>query len=134
MSRSEETVFAEALEKHDTKERVAYLDEACAGDARLRAAVSAIKKTLPSPERVESTPNGDRDPSEIVQPLSRLKELLEADDGEAAEFIAEAESRFSAILSQAEIENLTRMVGDFDYAGALRAVSGIADRLCVKLD
>jgi signal transduction histidine kinase/DNA-binding response OmpR family regulator/HPt (histidine-containing phosphotransfer) domain-containing protein len=103
-------------------------------DAMLRAAVSAIQRTLPSPEEAASTPNGDRDPSDVVPPLSRLKKLLEADDGEAAEFMAEAEDSFSAILSRAEIENLTRMVGDFDYAGALRAVSGIADRLSLKLD
>jgi len=103
-------------------------------DAMLCAAVAAIQRTLPSADKVESTPNGDRDPSVVVQPLSRLKKLLEADDGEAAEFIAEAEGSFSAILSRAEIETLTRMVGDFDYAGALRAVSGIADRLSLKLD
>jgi hypothetical protein len=69
-----------------------------------------------------------------LQPLSRLKKLLEADDSEAAEFITEAQDRFSAILSRAEIETLTRTVGDFDYESALRAVSGIADRLSLKLE
>ena len=64
----------------------------------------------------------------------RLKKLLEADDSEAAEFIVEAQNSFSAVLSRTEIETLTRMVGDFDYESALRAVSGIADRLSLKLE
>jgi HPt (histidine-containing phosphotransfer) domain-containing protein len=100
----------------------------------LLAAVAAIQRILPSAEEVESTPSGNGDPSVVLQPLSRLKKLLEADDSEAAEFITEAQDRFSAILSRTEIETLTRTVGDFDYESALRAVSGIADRLSLKLE
>ena len=99
----------------------------------LFAAVAAIQKTLPSAEKVESTLSGNGDPSAILQPLSRLKDLLEADDSEAAEFMVEAQGSFSAVLSRTEIETLTRMVGDFDYESALCAVSGIADRLSLKL-
>jgi CheY-like chemotaxis protein len=100
----------------------------------LFAAVAAIQKTLPSAERVESTLSGNGDPSVVLQLLSRLKKLLEADDSEAAEFIIEAQGSFSAVLSRPEMETLTRMVGDFDYQSALRAVSGIADRLSLKLE
>ena len=100
----------------------------------LFAAVAAIQKTPPSAEKVESTLSGNGDPSVVLQPLSRLKKLLEADDSEAAEFIVEAQNSFSAVLSRTEIETLTRMVGDFDYESALRAVSGIADRLSLKLE
>jgi HPt (histidine-containing phosphotransfer) domain-containing protein len=100
----------------------------------LFAAVAAIQKTPPSAEKVESTLSGNGDPSVVLQPLSRLKKLLEADDSEAAEFIVEAQDSFSAVLSRAEIETLTRMVGDFDYESALGAVSGIADRLSLKLE
>src|SRR3954470_11526219 len=100
----------------------------------LFTAVAAIQETLPSAEKVESSLSGDGDPSGALQPLSRLKKLLEADDSEAAEFIVEAQNSFSAVLSRTEIETLTRMVGDFDYESALRAVSGIADRLSLKLE
>jgi signal transduction histidine kinase/DNA-binding response OmpR family regulator/HPt (histidine-containing phosphotransfer) domain-containing protein len=100
----------------------------------LFAAVAAMQRTLPPPEKVEPTLSGNGDPSVVLQLLSRLKKLLEADDSEAAEFIVEAQGSFSAILSRTEIETLTRMVGDFDYEGALRAVSGIADRLSLKLE
>jgi polar amino acid transport system substrate-binding protein len=100
----------------------------------LFAAVAAIQKTLPSAEKVESTMSGNGDPSVVLQPLSRLQKLLEADDSEAAEFMLEAQGSFSAVLSRTEIETLTRMVSDFDYESALHAVSGIADRLSLKLE
>jgi len=100
----------------------------------LLAAVGAIQETLPSAEKAESTLSGNGDPSVVLQPLSRLKMLLEADDSEAAEFILEAQDSFSAVLSRTEVETLTRMVSDFDYDSALRAVSGIADRLSLQLD
>ena len=106
----------------------------CEMERTLFAAVAAIQKTLPSAEKVESTLSCNSDPSVVLQPLSLLKKLLEADDSEAAEFILEAQGSFSAVLSRTEIETLTRMVGDFDYESALRAVSGIADRLSLKLE
>jgi len=100
----------------------------------LFAAVGAIQKTLPSAEKVESRMSGNGDPSVVLQPLSRLQKLLEADDSEAAEFMLEAQGSFAAVLSGTEIETLTRMVSDFDYESALHAVSGIADRLSLKLE
>jgi len=100
----------------------------------LYASVAAIREALPSAERVEAVHSGNGDPSVVLQPLSRLKKLLEADDSEAADFIVEAQGSFSGVLSPKEIETLTRMVGDFDFEGALRAVSGIADRLSLKLE
>jgi len=100
----------------------------------LFATVSTIQKTLPSTEKIETTQSPKGDPTVLVQPLSRLKRLLEADDSEAAEFIVEAQDSFSTVLRRTEIETLTRAVGEFDYEGALRAVSGIADRLSLKLE
>jgi signal transduction histidine kinase/DNA-binding response OmpR family regulator/HPt (histidine-containing phosphotransfer) domain-containing protein len=100
----------------------------------LLAAVATIQKALPSTEKGESKQSSNGDPSVVVQPLSRLKKLLETDDSEAAEFIVEAQGTFSTVLRRTEIETLTRAVGDFDYESALRTVSGIADRLCLKLE
>jgi signal transduction histidine kinase/DNA-binding response OmpR family regulator/HPt (histidine-containing phosphotransfer) domain-containing protein len=100
----------------------------------LFAVVAAIQGILPSAEKVESTLSGNGDPAVVLQPLSQLKKLLEADDGEAAEFIVQAQGSFSAVLSGTEIETLSRMVGNFEYESALRAVSGIADRLSLKLE
>jgi two-component system sensor histidine kinase/response regulator len=96
--------------------------------------VAAIQRILPSAERVESTTSGNGDPSAILEPLSRLKKLLKADDSEAAELFVEVQGRFFGVLSRMEVETLTRAVGDFDYESALHAVSGIADRLSLKLE
>jgi HPt (histidine-containing phosphotransfer) domain-containing protein len=100
----------------------------------LVAVVAVIQKTIPSTEKFESIPRGNGDPAVVLQPLSRLKRLLEADDSEAAEFILQAQSSFSSVLRGAEIETLIQAVGDFDYESALRTVSGIADRLSLKLE
>jgi signal transduction histidine kinase/DNA-binding response OmpR family regulator/HPt (histidine-containing phosphotransfer) domain-containing protein len=100
----------------------------------LFATVVSIQKTLPSTEKASSTQSGNGDPSEVLQPLSRLKKLLEADDSEAADFIAEVQPNLSAVLSRTEIETLTSAVSNFDYEIALRAVCGIADRLSLKLE
>ena len=103
-------------------------------EGSLTKAVAAIRQALPAavPKTVAGSGNGD--PSVVAQPLSRLKQLLEADDSEAADFIVESQASFSTVLTGTEIESLTRLVGDFDYEGALRAVSGIADRLSLKLE
>jgi two-component system, sensor histidine kinase and response regulator len=100
----------------------------------LFAIVTTIQKACPSAEKVESTQSGNGDLSVIVQPLSRLKKLLETDDSEAAEFIVDAQGSFSTVLRRTEIETLTRAIGDFDYENALRCVSGIADRLSLTLE
>ena len=100
----------------------------------LSGVVATIQKTLPSTEKVESTQSANGDPSAVLQPLSRLKKLLEADDSEAAEFIVEAQSSFSTVLRRMEIETLTRAVDNFDYESALRTVSEIADRLSLELE
>ena len=47
----EQSIFALALEKASAGERVAFLDEACAGDAKLRAAVEALRALGADPLR-----------------------------------------------------------------------------------
>jgi hypothetical protein len=39
---TEETIFADALQKSDPTQRQAYLDQACGGDAALRQRVEAL--------------------------------------------------------------------------------------------
>ena len=42
MNHTEETVFAEALEKREPQERAAFLDRVCADAPELRASVEAL--------------------------------------------------------------------------------------------
>src|SRR6516165_4822331 len=54
MSRNEESLFAEALEKRDTQERAAFLDRACAGDPDLRANVESLLSAYDEGQFLES--------------------------------------------------------------------------------
>ena len=80
---------------------------------------------LPSP----ATPRASR------SPLIRLKQLLETDDGEAADFIIDAKPRLlPAYLTSTEIRTLSDRVGNFDFDAALKCLSGIASRLSLNLE
>jgi signal transduction histidine kinase/DNA-binding response OmpR family regulator/HPt (histidine-containing phosphotransfer) domain-containing protein len=96
--------------------------------------IAAIRAALPADSAPVSTPSPDADPFRIVQPLSQLKKLLEADDGDASDFLLDARSMLSQILTAAEIDALSAQVGNFAYSDALRAVSEIATRLSVRLE
>jgi hypothetical protein len=65
--------------------------------------------------------------------LTRLKQLLESDDGEAADFMIDARSDLSGVLTPTEIETLSELVGDFNFDAALKCISAIADRLSLNL-
>jgi HPt (histidine-containing phosphotransfer) domain-containing protein len=74
------------------------------------------------------------DPATVKEPLARLKQLLEADDGEAADFIVDAKPRLSGVLTSTEIKTLSDRVGKFDFDAALKCLSGIASRLSLNLE
>ncbi|MEX2167303.1 MAG: response regulator [Methyloceanibacter sp.] len=96
--------------------------------------LEAIRTALPE----ESDGNGagapQGDPKAVLEPLARLKKLLETDDGEAADFIVDAKSNLAGVLTPAEIKTLSDRVGNFDFEAALKCLSGIASRLQLNLE
>ena len=92
---------------------------------------TAIRAALPQ----DSAGNGgsSSDPESVAEPLARLKQLLESDDGEAADFIIDARPALSGVLTATEIEALSGHVGDFNFEAALKCLSGIASRLSLNL-
>jgi HPt (histidine-containing phosphotransfer) domain-containing protein len=74
------------------------------------------------------------DPATLIAPLTRLKQLLESDDGEAADFIIDARPQLAGVLSPAEIKTLSDRVTNFEFEAALKCLSGIADRLSLSLE
>ena len=62
-----------------------------------------------------------------------LKRLLETDDGEAADFMIDSRSQLAGVLTAAEIETLSELVGDFNFESALKCLSSITDRLSLNL-
>jgi LDH2 family malate/lactate/ureidoglycolate dehydrogenase len=100
----------------------------------LARAVQAIRAALAVGGSVNGDGTASTDPAVVVEPLRRLKRLLESDDGEAAEFIIDARPDLSAALTGSEIENLSELVGDFNFEAALKCLFGIASRLQLNLE
>jgi signal transduction histidine kinase/DNA-binding response OmpR family regulator/HPt (histidine-containing phosphotransfer) domain-containing protein len=96
--------------------------------------IAAIRAAIPTDSAPTSTPSPAADPSTIAQPLSQLKKLLEADDGEASDFLLDVRSVLSRVLTSVEIDSLSAHVGNFAYSDALRSVSEIAARLSLRLE
>ena len=96
--------------------------------------VQAIRAALPEAGSANGDGTASADPAAAVEPLRRLKRLLESDDGEAADFIIDAKSRLAGVLTPAEVKTLTDQVGDFDFDAALKCLSGIASRLSLDLE
>lgn len=98
----------------------------------LDGVVDAIRITLPD-ELIDTSSGHNRDYATVGALLGRLKHLLESDDGEAADFIAEAEPNLTGILTATEIETLSGLVGSFDFDASLKFLARIADRLGLSL-
>jgi PAS domain S-box-containing protein len=101
--------------------------------ATLMGTVEAIRAALPEPAPTNGDGAGRGDPKAVVEPLTRLKKLLESDDGEAADFIIDARPDLSGVLTGTELETLSELVGDFNFEAALNCLSSIADRLSLNL-
>src|ERR671937_2803915 len=99
--RSEESIFAEALEKRSPEERAAFLDGACGHDAALRArlenllrsherAGSFLRKplapTVDEPRDADATPLAER-PGMVIGPYKLMEQIGEG--GMGLVFVAE---------------------------------------------
>jgi signal transduction histidine kinase/DNA-binding response OmpR family regulator len=98
------------------------------------ATVAAIRSALPVEPMTSSGAEPTGDPATVREPLNRLKKLLKDDDGDAADFILDARPALSKVLTEAEINTLGGLVGNFDFEAALNSLSGIAARLSLKLE
>jgi two-component system sensor histidine kinase/response regulator len=100
----------------------------------LNATTAAIRTALPAESPVPECATCTVEPAAVAQPLSRLKRLLEADDGEASDFILEVRPQLSKVLTATEIDALIGNVGNFAYGDALKSLSNILARLSLTLE
>ena len=100
----------------------------------LDAVLANLRTALPPESSGNGARSGTGDPASVKDPLIRLKQLLEADDGEAADFIIDAKPRLAGVLTSTEIRTLSDRVGNFDFDAALKCLSGIASRLSLNLE
>jgi two-component system sensor histidine kinase/response regulator len=125
-------VAAKAESAIDTKQDVAATLEALSH--MLDTALASIRSALPKEFAPDRSSNESVDAATVQLPLSRLKKLLENDDGDAADFILDTRPVLSQVLTPSEIDALVKHVGNFAYADALRSLSDIASRLALKLE
>jgi two-component system sensor histidine kinase/response regulator len=100
----------------------------------LAAVLKAIWAAFPEEIVGNGAGQTSADPASALEPLARLKKLLETDDGEAADFIVDAKLHLSRVLTPAEIKKLSDSVDRFDFEAALSCLSGIASRLSLNLE
>jgi HPt (histidine-containing phosphotransfer) domain-containing protein len=111
------------------------VEEALAALSRaLDPVIQGITAGLPEEAPGNGKAAGSGDPARVAAPLARLKQLLENDDGEAADFIIDAKSRLVGVLTPTEVKTLSDKVGNFDFDAALKCLSGIAARLSLDLE
>lgn len=106
--------------------------ESLAGSLELT--VAAIRASLSKRSPEPNVPSSYADTPTVVQPLTRLKKLLETDDGDASDFLLEARPLLAQILLPSELDSLFAHVANFSYSDALQSLSGIAARLSLTLD
>jgi HPt (histidine-containing phosphotransfer) domain-containing protein len=102
--------------------------------ASLDQVLADLRAALPEETGGNGFGRGTADPATVKEPLARLKQLLEADDGEAADFIVDAKPQLAGVLTSTEIKTLSDRVGKFDFDAALKCLSGIASRLSLNLE
>jgi hypothetical protein len=127
---NERTLFLTALEKEDPAQRTAYLDEACAGDAALRARVEALLEShqregkfldVPAVEQLGG-PGGQAPPGATVEDLSSMPE-----DGLAPDILGPAEKPGS--LGRLGHYDILEIVGSGGMGVVLRAFDDTLQRV-----
>jgi two-component system, sensor histidine kinase and response regulator len=99
----------------------------------LNPVVAAIRKAFPRASAESGTTPPPFDAKAIAESLSRLKHLLENDDGQAADFLLETRIHLAQVLTPAEMNNLSGHVGDFAYLEALNDLATVSARLSLNL-
>ena len=95
--------------------------------------IAAIEQAIPD-ESGDGFGAPARDPAGVVAALIRLKQLLENDDGDAADYMVNMQPTYKDVLTPVEIKTLSDRIGSFDFDAALSCLSGIASRLSLNLE
>jgi len=74
------------------------------------------------------------DSAETVTLLRHLKQMLADDDGAALNYLLEARERIGGVISEADLDSLQKVAGDFDFSAALECLTGIAQRYNFSLE
>jgi hypothetical protein len=78
----------------------------------LNPTIAAIAKALPEDGAGSGSSDTEGANASIKEPLIRLKQLLESEDGEAADFIVDEKARLKCVLTPTEIKTLGERIGN----------------------
>ncbi len=98
----------------------------------LAAQVEAIRRTLGAPVPEPAAPAGPFDAEAARAAVSRMRRLLAASDGEAAEAFADLAGTLSGAVGKASLDALGEAIQGFDFDGALSKLDAIAGECGVK--
>jgi HPt (histidine-containing phosphotransfer) domain-containing protein len=96
----------------------------------VRAIQQALREAAPS--RQERGPGPAYDAKVATAALTRLRALLEASDGDAAEAVAGLSDVVGGRVGAGRLEALRSAVGDFDFEGALAQLDELARECGLK--
>ena len=85
-----------------------------------------LEATEPKPEPQATGPAPAFDPGAAVAAVARLRVLIEANDGDAANAIPALEAALAGAADPPSLDALKNAIADFDFEGALTALAAVA--------
>ena len=95
----------------------------------VQATERALAATAPAPV---ASPKGAFDPVAAAAAMAKLRALIEANDGDAAEALPSVEDALAGTVDKARLDALRDALGDFDFEGALSKLEEIAKQCGVS--
>ena len=87
-----------------------------------------LARTAPAPEAIERPDQFDSEAASVA--ITRLRALIEANDGDAMNALPSVEGAVAGMVDRARLDALRDALGDFDFEGALTRLEEIAGQ-CV---
>jgi two-component system sensor histidine kinase/response regulator len=102
--------------------------------AELAPTMEAIRNFLAAGATDAPLRTSISDSAETVTLLRHLKQMLANDDGAALDYLLQARERIGGVISEADLDSLQKVAGDFDFSAALECLTGIAQRYNFSLE
>jgi hypothetical protein len=88
--------------------------------------VAAIRAALAGSQGEAAAPAGEFDPAAASASIAKLRALLEANDGDAADAAREVAGALAGKVEAARLAELRSAIDEFDFDGALAKLDAIA--------
>jgi len=110
------------VRSHDAQAAAIKADEVAAEWAHIAESIRGAV-LVSKPGVISSSVSVD-----LVALLRKLKRMLTADDGQSLDFLLEIRERIDRVIPAGELDALQNFVAQFDFAGAIGCLDGVAKR------